>query len=135
MQFLDLAFVDDHNGWLIGRNGGYYVYRTTNGGLGGIVSVDGNAINFMPDRFILEQNYPNPFNPLTKIKYQISGLGFVTLKVYDILGNEIAPLVKEEKPAGSYEVGFNGTNLTSGIYFYQLRAGNYTETRKMILLK
>jgi len=85
--------------------------------------------------FSLSQNYPNPFNPITTIKYNLPGISFVTLKVYDVLGNEIASLVNEQKPAGSYEVEFDGTNLTSGIYFYQLRAGKYVETKKMVLLK
>ncbi|GBD88841.1 hypothetical protein BMS3Abin03_02783 [bacterium BMS3Abin03] len=100
--------------------------------------------NVIPTEFFLYQNYPNPFNPTTKIKYSIpeSPLpggdgrgGLVTLKVYDVLGNEIATLVNEEKPAGSYEVEFNGSNLSSGIYFYQLRAGTFIQTKKMILLR
>jgi hypothetical protein len=86
-------------------------------------------------KFTLSQNYPNPFNPTTTVNYQIPELSFVTLKVYDVLGNEIATLVNEEKPAGSYEVDFSGNNLTSGIYFYQLQAGEFIETKKMILLK
>jgi photosystem II stability/assembly factor-like uncharacterized protein len=85
--------------------------------------------------FNIIQNYPNPFNPKTKIEFEIENFGFVTLKVYDILGNEIATLVKEEKPQGSYEVEFDGTGLSSGIYFYQLRAEEFIQTRKMILLK
>jgi len=85
--------------------------------------------------FTLEQNYPNPFNPSTKIKYQIPVGGFVNLKVYDILGREVATLVNEEKPAGNYEVRFDVMGLTSGIYFYKLNAGVFTQTRKMIFLK
>jgi plastocyanin len=97
-----------------------------------------------PEKFQLSQNYPNPFNPVTKIKYEIplgfatspfSKGGFVTLKVYDILGNEVATLVNEVKSAGEYEVEFNENNLPSGIYFYQLKAGGFTETRKMVLMK
>ncbi|NNL22439.1 MAG: T9SS type A sorting domain-containing protein, partial [Ignavibacteriaceae bacterium] len=83
----------------------------------------------------LFHNYPNPFNPTTKIEFQIEDLGFVDLKVYDVLGNEVATLVNEEKSAGIYEVEFNGSELTSGIYFYQLKAGNFVETKKMIVLK
>ena len=83
----------------------------------------------------LFQNYPNPFNPGTKINYQIPQTGFVTLKVYDLLGREVATLVDEEKSVGSYEVEFNGVELTSGIYFYRLQAGDYIETKKMILIK
>jgi len=94
-----------------------------------------------PLKFSLEQNYPNPFNPVTSIHYAISSMQFVTLNVFDVLGKEIATLVNEEKPAGSYEVEFNSvetlhaTSLPSGVYFYQLRAGDYIETKKMILLK
>ena len=83
----------------------------------------------------LYQNYPNPFNPTTSIQYAVGSMQFVQLKVYDVLGNEIATLVNEEKPAGNFEVEFDARNLTSGIYFYQLRAGEYLETRKMILLR
>ncbi len=86
----------------------------------------------------LDQNYPNPFNPSTRIEYRIQKTGRITLKVYDVLGNEITTLVNEEKPAGTYVVEFNAaqnSNVSSGIYFYQLRAGNYVETRKMVLLQ
>jgi len=85
--------------------------------------------------FSLSQNYPNPFNPTTTIKYQIPESGLVTLKVYDILGNEVATLVNEEKPAGSYRAELNGSNLSSGIYYYRMRAGEFVGTKKMILLK
>jgi len=92
-----------------------------------------------PTKFSLEQNYPNPFNPTTNIQYAISSRQFVTLKVYDVLGKEIATLVNEEKSAGSYEVDFNPESSirypASGIYFYQLKAGDYIETKKMILMK
>ena len=85
--------------------------------------------------YSLEQNYPNPFNPNPNIKYKIPIISFATIKVYDVLGNEIATIVNEEKTAGGYEAEFNGSNLTSGIYFYQLRAGNYVKAKKMVLLK
>ena len=85
--------------------------------------------------FYLEQNYPNPFNPVTTIKYQIPELSFVTLKVYDVLGNEVVTLVNSERSAGNYEVEFYASNLSSGIYFYQLKTDNYVETKKMILLR
>jgi len=91
--------------------------------------------NPAPTDFVLEQNHPNPFNPTTKIKYQIPELSFVTLKVYDVLGNEVATLVDEELPAGEYEVEFEGRGLSSGLYFYKLSAGNFIETKKMILMK
>jgi photosystem II stability/assembly factor-like uncharacterized protein len=104
-----------------------------------ILSADKDQPILVSD-FQLFQNYPNPFNPSTKIKYTIPSVGtsimkFVQLKVYDVLGNEVALLVNEEKPAGSYEVKFESANLASGIYFYTLIAGRFTETKKMILLK
>jgi subtilisin-like proprotein convertase family protein len=103
----------------------------------------------LPVGFSLYQNYPNPFNPSTKIKFTIPSVGtsfmkFVQLKVYDVLGNEVATLVNEELPAGEYEVEFDtksissfrlARNLSSGIYFYQLKAENFIETKKMILIK
>ncbi len=89
----------------------------------------------VPSTFSLLQNYPNPFNPATNIEYQIPDREFVTLKIYDVLGNEVAALVNEEKPAGNYAVKFNGINLSSGVYFYRLKAGSYTSTKKLILMK
>ncbi len=92
-----------------------------------------------PEKFSLEQNYPNPFNPSTKIRFSIpnlgSGLTLTVLKVYDILGHEVATLVNEEKPAGVYEVEFNASQLSSGIYFYKLQAGSFNQSKKMIVLK
>jgi hypothetical protein len=104
-----------------------------------------NETIIMPDNIFLAQNYPNPFNPSTKIRYSIPIItssraesregGLVTLKVYDILGNEVATLVNEVKPSGVYEVEFNASNFSSGIYFYKLSAGAFIETKKMILLR
>lgn len=88
-----------------------------------------------PVEYSLEQNYPNPFNPATTVRYQIPEISFVTIKVFDVLGKEIATLVNGEKPTGNYEVKFDGTNLPSGIYFYQLRAGSYVQTKKMLMIK
>jgi len=89
----------------------------------------------IPDGFVLKQNYPNPFNPSTKIKYSVPQTSQVQIKVFDVLGNEIETLISEEKPTGSYEVQFNASELSSGIYFYKLQAGNFIETKKMLLLK
>jgi photosystem II stability/assembly factor-like uncharacterized protein len=96
--------------------------------------------NEIPEKFTLEQNYPNPFNPSTKIKFQIKDSKLVTLKIYDILGKEIATLVNEKLNAGSYEVPFSvsqfsGNTISSGVYFYKLITDEFTETKKMILLK
>lgn len=88
-----------------------------------------------PLTFKLEQNYPNPFNPRTTIKYQTPETGFVSLKVFDVLGSEVVTLINEEKSVGRYEIDFNATDLSSGVYFYQLRIGNYIETKKMLLMK
>jgi len=97
-------------------------------------SVDGHSDEKVTS-YQLKQNYPNPFNPVTTINYQIPELSFVTLKVYDVLGSEVAILVNEEKLIGRYEVEFDGSELTSGIYFYKLQAGDFIETKKMILIK
>jgi len=89
----------------------------------------------LPESHLLSQNYPNPFNPTTKINYSISQTGIVTLTVFDVLGNEIASLVNEEKSTGNYEFTFDTAGLPSGIYFYKLQTGSFTETKKMILLR
>lgn len=89
----------------------------------------------LPVSFELKQNFPNPFNPNTIIKYQVAESGFVQLKVYDLLGNEISVLVNEEKEPGEYQIEFNASNLAGGIYFYRMTSAKYSSTRKMILLK
>ena len=98
-----------------------------------IVAVNDKVMQ--PLEFKLEQNYPNPFNPSTTIKYSIPQAAFVSLKVYDLLGREVASLINDEKPAGYYEVKWNGENFASGIYFYKIEAGSFVETKKMILIK
>jgi hypothetical protein len=107
--------------------------------VGGPTGISGNN-GEVPDKFMLYQNYPNPFNPVTKIKFGVpSSNGIekqnIRLIIYDILGREISQLVNEKLNAGSYEYEFDASSLPSGIYFYKLSAGNYSETRKMILLK
>jgi len=91
--------------------------------------------DYIPIEFSLLQNYPNPFNPTTRIQYQVSSFSHVSLKVYDVLGNEIATLVNQEQPVGTYEVDFSSAELTSGIYFYRLRTGGFVQTKKMLLLR
>jgi L-ascorbate metabolism protein UlaG (beta-lactamase superfamily) len=88
-----------------------------------------------PENFRLEQNYPNPFNPTTVISYQLSVNSDMKLSVFDVIGREVAILVNEKKPAGSYTVQWNAVNMPSGIYFYKLQDGKYTETKKLILIK
>lgn len=126
-----ISLFDSNNGWAVGDYG--TILHTTNGG---VTFIENEENNFtQPKEFLLQQNYPNPFNPSTNIQYSISTTQFVTIKVYDILGNEIATLVNDYKPAGTYEVTFNASKLSSGIYFYKLQSGNFVQTRKMILLK
>ncbi len=88
-----------------------------------------------PNEFALFQNYPNPFNPTTRIRYEVSNMQFVTLKVFDVLGNEVATLFDEEKPAGKYETKFDASNLSSGVYFYTLYSTYFTQTKKLVLIK
>jgi hypothetical protein len=96
------------------------------------ISLNGSAII---TEYALEQNYPNPFNPSTTIRYQIPNDGLVTLKVYDILGSEVATLVNEQKSTGRYEVNFNAASLASGVYIYKLASGSYIQSKKMLLIK
>jgi hypothetical protein len=100
-----------------------------------LVGVNENEMKTISTNYSLAQNYPNPFNPSTTIRYSISKSGLVQLKIYDILGREVAQLVNEEKSAGAYEVKFNAANLSSGIYFYRILSGNFTQTKKLMLLK
>ncbi len=100
-----------------------------------IKNITGIKNGIYASAFTLEQNYPNPFNPTTAIGFQLSAVGHVSLKVYDVLGKEVSTLVNEVKPAGKYKVEFNGSNLASGIYFYCIEAGNYHSIKKMVLIK
>jgi len=133
----------DQSNWFIGGgdvSSSAVVLKSTNSGGTFIKQIS----NIIPDRFYLHQNYPNPFNPVTKIKFEIppfypplgkGGNGGVSLKIFDILGKEIQELVNEPLSPGTYEVTFDGSNLPSGIYFYQLQCGDFVETKKLVLLK
>lgn len=99
------------------------------------VGVDADDISTLPKAFELYQNYPNPFNPSTKISYNIPAHTFVTLKVFDALGKEIAVLVNKEQPAGLYEINFDASQLSSGVYFYRIETGSFVKTNKMLLMK
>ncbi|MDP3581204.1 MAG: C39 family peptidase, partial [Ignavibacteria bacterium] len=103
--------------------------------VGSIVSVADGFDRSVPNDFELFQNYPNPFNPTTTIRYQIRSSGFVSLKVYDAIGQEVAALVNETKSPGVYEVMFNGSNLNSGVYVYHLQVGANSQTKKLVLMK
>ncbi len=89
----------------------------------------------LPEKFALYQNYPNPFNPTTEISYQLSAVSNVTLKIHDILGREVTALVNEKQEPGSYSMTFDGSRLASGLYFYRLVAGNYSATKRLVLMK
>jgi hypothetical protein len=122
-------FSDANHGCAVGEGG--VILTTTDGG-----AVFVNQIGTeIPDKYSLGQNYPNPFNPATKIKFNIKETGFVTLKVYDILGKEISSLVNQKMQPGEYETSFDGSSLKSGVYFYKLQTGSFTETKKMLLVK
>jgi hypothetical protein len=120
--------------WSDARSGNSDIYAqrvNSNGSLTSVVSGDEEV----PNEFALAQNYPNPFNPSTKISWQSPVSSHQTLKIYDVLGNEVAVLVDEFKSAGNFEVDFNSQNLSSGIYFYKLRIGKNELVRKMLLLR
>ncbi|NWF49200.1 MAG: T9SS type A sorting domain-containing protein [Ignavibacteriaceae bacterium] len=117
--------------FLYAGSNGKYVYFDRQDWATGV-----NEINLAnPDNYSLNQNYPNPFNPITKISWQSPVGSHQVLKVFDILGNEVATLVDEYKEAGNYEVDFNAASLSSGVYFYRLNTGDYVKTMKMVLLK
>jgi hypothetical protein len=98
-----------------------------------VVLVEGQT--GLPATTSLAQNYPNPFNPRTAISYQLSAISVVKISVVDVLGREVALLVQEQKAAGTYSVQWNASGLPSGVYLYQLRAGSFVETRKMVITK
>jgi hypothetical protein len=89
----------------------------------------------LPDMYTLKQNYPNPFNPSTTITFSIGTYSYISLRVYDVLGREVATIVSEKLPAGNYSRQWNAAKMPSGIYFYRLQAGSFTETKKLVLLR
>jgi hypothetical protein len=117
--------------FIIGTNGLIIKIEDASG------SPTNNELNENPaiSDYELYQNYPNPFNPSTIIRYQIPEAGFITLKVYDLIGKEVSTLVNDYKIAGTHNVIFNATDLSAGIYFYSLRSGSFIKTNKMIVLK
>lgn len=124
-------FYNDSIGW--GAGGGGQIVRTTTGGQYLAIEPIGGEV---PQKFELKQNYPNPFNPSTQINFALPQNSFVTVKIYNAISEEIARLVNNEfKSAGSYSVTFDGSNFSSGIYFYSIEAGQYKETKKMVLIK
>ena len=134
----NIEFLNDFVGFILCDNSKFYSTKNNGGMFTGVEEI---GFEF-PDKFFLSQNYPNPFNPSTTISFTVpssteyySVLQNVTLKVYDIFGNEVATLVNERKPAGMYNVQFIMNNASSGVYFYTLKAGSFTETKKMLLMK
>lgn len=111
--------------WALTNDGIYYNPLQTSG----VEPVE------VPEKFLLSQNYPNPFNPSTVISWQSPVGSWQTIKIYDLLGNEIATLVDEYKSAGNYEVIFDATGLSSGVYIYKIKIDNFIATNKMVLLK
>ena len=122
-----------HVVWTDYRDANTEIYYKRNP-TGNVTGLENNNLD-IPEEFSLSQNYPNPFNPATKISWQSPVGSWQTLKIYDALGNEVATLVDEYKPAGRYEDEFSAVKLSTGIYFYQLKAGDFIQTKKMILLK
>lgn len=126
-----LEFSDDGNVAYVGLFGSTYARAYKFDKVTGIEQ----ELGVKPDNFSLSQNFPNPFNPSTTIKFKISNPGFVTLKVYDMLGREVAQLVNQDMTSGSYSINFDASNLASGTYVYQLNAGDIQLSKKMVLLK
>jgi len=124
-------FVDANNGWAVGDFG--LIFHTSSGGAA--TSVFKNQSDEIPRGYSLSQNYPNPFNPSTVISFSLPCRSFVSLKIFDVLGREVSTIVSEEMPAGSYSRQWNAENMTSGVYFYRLQAGAFTETKKFVLLR
>ncbi|MBK7158599.1 MAG: T9SS type A sorting domain-containing protein [Ignavibacteria bacterium] len=119
-------------------NSGKYNYRLKQIDFNGnfkFYDLSNEVVIGVPNKFSLHQNYPNPFNPVTKIRYDIPVSGNVSMKIYDNIGREVKSIINEFKDAGFYTVEFNGSNFASGIYYYKLETGNFTATKKMVLLK
>jgi len=125
-----ISFTQDKLGYVYAGSYGGGLYRSRNP-----ITEISKEYKDIISGLSLSQNYPNPFNPSTKISWQSPVGSWQTLKVYDILGKEVATLVNEEKPAGIFNVDFNASHLASGIYYYQLKVGGFIETKKMILLR
>jgi photosystem II stability/assembly factor-like uncharacterized protein len=124
-----VKMIDSLNGWAVGNYG--IILHTTNGGITSVITQEDNSLN----NFYLCQNYPNPFNQYTIISYQLSIDAKVTIRVYDIVGNELETLLDENQGGGKHEIKLDGSNLSSGVYFYRLTVDKLTETKKLILLK
>jgi photosystem II stability/assembly factor-like uncharacterized protein len=127
-DIIALSFPDKDHGWILSANSVYYKSST-------LITTGLEDNSTKPQNFAVYQNYPNPFNPSTKITYSLRQKGFVTIKVFDMLGREVSNLINEEQSAGQHEVNFKADNLPSGIYFYRINTGSSAIVKKMILLK
>ena len=123
-------FTDAKNGITVGEMG--TILKTSNGG---VTFVANENKTTLPNDIFLSQNYPNPFNPSTTINYSLAKAGNVRIAVYNLLGSKVATILNENKPAGNYSVNFNATELPSGTYFYKIEAGQFSQVKKMILMK
>jgi len=129
IQLNTVRFINPLTGWAVGVNG--TILKSTNGGVTGITQFTGLS----PNKFSLSQNYPNPFNPQTKIKFAVPKSSFTKLIIYDLLGREVETLVNEELKPGTYEADWDGSNYSSGVYFYKIISGDFVEIKKMVLMK
>jgi len=128
-RLTSILCLNSNHGIAVGVNGA--ILRTTTGGSSFVSKISGE----IPKYYCLSQNYPNPFNPSTNIRYQVKNAGIVKISVYDMLGKEIETLVNEKQSPGTYEVSWNGSAFPSGTYFYKITAGDFSEIRKMVLIK
>ena len=128
--FSDVYFIDSSIGWVVGDYG--RILKTINGG---VTFIEENNLKEIPNEYSLNQNYPNPFNPNTNISFSIPQSSFVQIKIYDVAGGLVDELVNEERHAGVYNIEWDASHNPTGIYYYQMKAGNFNETKKMLLLK
>lgn len=124
-----IQILDSNRLWIGGDSG--IILKTTTGGL----TFAQNISSSMPAKYILHQNFPNPFNPITIIKYEIPRSEFVKIAIYNSLGQEVEVLINKKQPAGNYEINFDGSNYSSGVYFYRIHAGEFVQVKKMMLIK
>lgn len=127
-EIYDAVFADSTHGWAIGTNGAIYKFNKF------IIGI-GNHHNNLPSEDRLSQNFPNPFNPSTTIRFTLNGHTGVRITLYDMLGREVRVLLQDIKDPGEHSLVFNASGLSSGVYFYRIEAGKYTEIKKMVLMK
>jgi hypothetical protein len=127
-----IYFINNNTGFICGNNG--CIMKTTDGG-GQIFTGINHTSSIVPQTFLLYQNYPNPFNPATKIRFSLPKSSFATIVIYDVLGRELKTLVNEQLNAGTYEAEWSADKFSSGVYYYKLIAGDFSETRKAVLIK